>query len=138
MKRLGVLVTVALLILIFTQASIAASPGMGARAMGMGGAFTAVADDGTAAYWNPAGITQFRFGVTPTFGGVGDWQGITDLLQKVEKFEGIKNYDDLGALGISEANLALNAGVGLNFSGFALNVFGDADFSTSGLHRLWP
>ena len=30
--------------------------GVGARALGMGGAFVAVADDGTAAYWNPAGL----------------------------------------------------------------------------------
>lgn len=32
--------------------------GSGARAMGMGGAFIAVADDATAASWNPAGLTQ--------------------------------------------------------------------------------
>ena len=32
--------------------------GVGARAMGMGGAFTAVADDVSAAYWNPAGLVQ--------------------------------------------------------------------------------
>jgi long-subunit fatty acid transport protein len=31
-------------------------PGSGARALGMGGAFVAVADDGTAASWNPAGL----------------------------------------------------------------------------------
>ena len=31
-------------------------PGIGTRAEGMGGAFVAVADDATAAYWNPAGI----------------------------------------------------------------------------------
>ncbi len=30
--------------------------GAGARALGMGGAFVAVADDATAAYWNPAGM----------------------------------------------------------------------------------
>ena len=30
--------------------------GVGTRAEGMGGAFVAVADDATAAYWNPAGI----------------------------------------------------------------------------------
>lgn len=30
--------------------------GLGARAMGMGGAFVSVADDGTAPYWNPAGM----------------------------------------------------------------------------------
>lgn len=34
--------------------------GAGARALGMGGAFTAVADDATAAYWNPAGLTQIE------------------------------------------------------------------------------
>jgi hypothetical protein len=32
--------------------------GIGPRAMGMGGAFTAVADDASAAYWNPAGLSQ--------------------------------------------------------------------------------
>jgi len=32
--------------------------GSGARAVGMGGAFIAVADDATAASWNPAGLTQ--------------------------------------------------------------------------------
>jgi hypothetical protein len=32
--------------------------GVGARALAMGGAFVAVADDATAAYWNPAGLAQ--------------------------------------------------------------------------------
>ncbi len=32
----------------------------GVRAMGMGGAFTAVADDPTAVYWNPAGLFLLR------------------------------------------------------------------------------
>jgi len=32
--------------------------GIGARAVGMGGAYTSVADDGTALHWNPAGLTQ--------------------------------------------------------------------------------
>ncbi len=30
--------------------------GMGSRALGMGGAYTGVADDGSAPYWNPAGL----------------------------------------------------------------------------------
>lgn len=32
--------------------------GHGAKALGMGGAFTALADDGTGALWNPAGLTK--------------------------------------------------------------------------------
>ena len=34
--------------------------GSGARAMGMGGAFIAIADDATAASWNPAGLVQLK------------------------------------------------------------------------------
>src|SRR5512137_1341037 len=36
------------------------SLGSGARAMGMGGAFLARADDATAASWNPAGLSYLR------------------------------------------------------------------------------
>ena len=36
--------------------------GMGGRALGMGGAFTAVADDATALYWNPAGLVWRKGG----------------------------------------------------------------------------
>jgi hypothetical protein len=34
--------------------------GVGARALGMGGAFVSLADDASAAYWNPAGLVQLR------------------------------------------------------------------------------
>ncbi|HJP29836.1 MAG: outer membrane protein transport protein [Candidatus Latescibacteria bacterium] len=34
--------------------------GLGVRAMGMGGAYTGVADDFTAVFWNPAGLAQMR------------------------------------------------------------------------------
>ncbi|MGB9594891.1 MAG: UPF0164 family protein, partial [Candidatus Poribacteria bacterium] len=49
------------------------SIGTGARALGMGGSFVAVADDGTSAYWNPAGLgglnqTELIFMHTSMFG----------------------------------------------------------------------
>lgn len=48
---------------LFQQVGVASSPnpvGSGARAMGMGGAFIGVADDATAASWNPAGLIQLE------------------------------------------------------------------------------
>ncbi|MEW5766823.1 MAG: PorV/PorQ family protein [bacterium] len=41
-----------------TTASAFLNIGQGGRASGMGGAFVSVADDPTAPYWNPAGISQ--------------------------------------------------------------------------------
>jgi len=44
--------------------------GWGARALGMGGAFTGIADDGLATYYNPAGLSRiynFEFLVSNSF-----------------------------------------------------------------------
>ncbi|HUT63181.1 MAG TPA: outer membrane protein transport protein [Anaerolineae bacterium] len=53
--------------LLFTVGSVYAQEmvvgneaGIGSRAMGMGGAYTAVADDFSALYYNPAGLSQIR------------------------------------------------------------------------------
>jgi hypothetical protein len=50
--------------------------GVGARAMGLGGAYTALAQDVTALYWNPAGISFIQgasahVSVADLFGGLG-------------------------------------------------------------------
>ena len=48
----------------FQPPTIFAAPlptGSGARALGVAGAFTAVADDATAASWNPAGLVQLEY-----------------------------------------------------------------------------
>ncbi len=42
------------------QAGAYLKMGVGARAIGMGSAFTAVANDSTAAFWNPAGLAQLK------------------------------------------------------------------------------
>lgn len=36
--------------------------GTGARAIGLGGAFVSIADDASAVFWNPAGLTQIKRG----------------------------------------------------------------------------
>ncbi len=75
--------------------------GTSSRAEGMGGAFTAVANDVDANYWNPAGLTQLRRSTL----------GFTHL----EWFEGIRyetltyadKYDYIGAVGVSLGYLYL-------------------------------
>ena len=42
------------------EMAIGSFSGTGARAMGMGGAYLAIAEDFTATYWNPAGLAQIR------------------------------------------------------------------------------
>src|SRR5512142_139720 len=62
MKRLRSLLAAAALLLLASPAGATKYAGefmkipVGARAVGMGGAFTAVCDDATAPYWNPAGM----------------------------------------------------------------------------------
>src|SRR3972149_5404206 len=56
---------------------------LGARAIGMGGAFVAVADDATAPYWNPAGMVYLPYREV--------------LPQHSEKFGSLVNHDYLGA-----------------------------------------
>lgn len=56
-------VSVTLAQIIIPEVSIRSTPnplGSGARALGMGNAFIAVADDATAASWNPGGLTQLE------------------------------------------------------------------------------
>jgi len=49
--------------------------GSGARALGMGGAFIAVADDATAASWNPGGLTQLE---RPEVSAVYNWKWLSE------------------------------------------------------------
>ncbi|MDZ7269980.1 MAG: PorV/PorQ family protein [candidate division KSB1 bacterium] len=59
------------------------SVGVGARALGMGGAHVAVAKDVTAGYWNPAGLAWVTF---PQLAAM-----------HAERFAGVVNYDYVGA-----------------------------------------
>lgn len=57
--------------------------GVNARALSMSNAFTSVADDVTAGYWNPAGLSNLSY----------DYEG---SLMHAQYFAGIANYDYLG------------------------------------------
>jgi long-subunit fatty acid transport protein len=56
--RLLILLVIAIASVGAQERSIGHFAGVGARAMGMGGAYVGVADDFTAVFWNPAGLVQ--------------------------------------------------------------------------------
>ncbi|MFH1138266.1 MAG: outer membrane protein transport protein [Pseudomonadota bacterium] len=85
---------------------IPASPnpvGSGARSLGMGGAFIGVADDATAASWNPGGLIQLE---KPEFSVVGAW------FKRDEKIKFGTNPEASGLQSVNKASL--------NYFSFAL------------------
>lgn len=70
--------------------------GVGGRALGMGGAYTALASDATAGYWNPAGVVCAG---VPTISAMHD-----------ERYAGLVNYDFIGAA----IPYSSQAGIGLS------------------------
>ncbi len=78
------------------------SLGVGGRALGMGGAFVALANDVTAGYWNPAGLSHIYY---PQF-----------TLMHDEQFGSLVNYD-YGAVAIP-----FGASTSLGFSVIRLGV----------------
>lgn len=104
---------------------------VGARPMGMGGAFAAVADDSTAVYWNPAGLVQLP------------GRQITTMY--ANKF-GIKGYNFMLLNGGFPLGEAAALGVGVIQEGVPLeeenggaivaNNFGERTVSLSGATRF--
>lgn len=86
----------------------ASAPGLGARAVGMGGAYTAVADDGSAAYWNPAGISQVKVGLALNGGLEGGIKQLDALKERdPEVLDGTMGVK--GGASLVLGNLGLNA-----------------------------
>jgi len=90
----------ALLVLLFTASTSFAAgfrlPEAGAKAMGMGFAFTAQADDPSAIYFNPAGLTQLQgtnlmLGVTYVRENGGEFTGTTPVDDFTTGFTTVKN-----------------------------------------------
>ncbi|PIP13827.1 MAG: hypothetical protein COX49_01065 [bacterium (Candidatus Stahlbacteria) CG23_combo_of_CG06-09_8_20_14_all_40_9] len=73
---------------------------VGARAIGMGGAFVAVADDATAIFWNPAGLS--RLGRNEMIFNHTKW--LADI--NFDFFGGILSVGNYGIVGISMTSLS--------------------------------
>jgi len=89
------------------------SLGVGGRALGMGGAFVALANDVTAGYWNPAGLSQINY---PQF-----------ALMHDEQFGSLVNYD-YGAVAIP-----FGSNTSLGFSVIRLGVDDIPDTRNAGV-----
>ena len=73
--------------------------GVGARALGMGGAFVSVADDASAAYWNPAGLVQLEHSEAMLM-GASQFGGVVD--QEMGSFVApLKTASSRAALGVT-------------------------------------
>lgn len=100
----------------------------GTKALGMGGAFTAVADDVTTTYWNPAGLTQSgSFGLKTSAGldeDILDVVGEEIVYSHVEDGEQQLDYLKLDDEKLGEHKGNLNFFSGLQLSRFALSFLG--------------
>jgi tetratricopeptide (TPR) repeat protein len=89
------------------------SRGFGARAMGMGGAFTALADDPTAVFWNPAGL-EFITQQNATFFHMSLIEGASyDFLGYVYPTYNLGTFGlGIGRIGVTDIQWKDNSGFG--------------------------
>ncbi len=114
------------------------SSGAGARALGMGGAFTAVAGDASALYWNPAGLAGIDIYKTHFTGMFTNMDhnrlmGFAGLYEKMENGAGsaglslyyfrVGEIEGRDAAGAATGEFEYNAGV---FSASYANVISDS------------
>ncbi|MFH0779062.1 MAG: PorV/PorQ family protein [Candidatus Eisenbacteria bacterium] len=109
--------------------------GVGSRALGMGGAFTAISDDATSLYWNPAGLCRLEqmsvtgFHSTLFEGSAFDFFSVCQPTVKFGSFgfafmrvgtDGIQAYDDrsrsLGDIGFSQSEMLFSYGCRIPFN----------------------
>jgi len=97
--------------------------GVGARALGMGGAFTAIADDATAAYWNPAGLTKIE-NIEATF-----MYAANMSVDRQLNYFAYAQWLGVGGLGVSWLNAGMmdmprrdGSGNFINYEGYADNA----------------
>ena len=88
------------------------SHGVGARALGMGSSFVSIADDATAAYWNPAGLVQiqrraFAMMYSDSF-GTGQGGFLSKGLVKYNFVSYTQGVEGIGNMGVSWIRLGVD------------------------------
>ena len=88
------------------------SHGVGARALGMGSSFVSIADDATAAYWNPAGLVQIQRHAFATMysDSFGTAQGgfLSKGLVEYNFASYVQRVEGIGSMGISWIRLGVD------------------------------
>ncbi len=89
------------------------SHGVGARALGMGSVFVSIADDATATYWNPAGLTRivqkhaFSAMYSDSF-GTGEGSFLNKGLVNYNFVNYVQQIENIGSVGISWIRLGVD------------------------------
>ncbi|MBM7623859.1 hypothetical protein [Sporohalobacter salinus] len=101
----------------------------GAKAYGMGGAFTAVADDSSAIYWNPAGLAQSGIFRTSISVGADPDNEFIDEAKDVIDAES-NQYDQLEALSnLDDTKMNMDVIGTTNIKNFGLGILANNEFT---------
>lgn len=139
-RKLSLLLFIIIFVLLFT-ATIQAQSFFNARAYGMGGAYTAIADDYSAFYYNPAGLAHAGFlGFGLGLSGGIRANNISDFIDSLmiiidSDQSWADRLDELGSVGV---NGQLGGMGGLRFGPFAAGVtfLGEGVIATEGIDEV--
>ncbi|MCK8823917.1 hypothetical protein [Fuchsiella alkaliacetigena] len=126
-SKIKVIVLVTLLVVCLASSSAFATARYGTRAYSMGGAFTAVADDASAIYWNPAGLAES--GLIGAEVSMGMELGERDFFSDARDIFDGSEEEQINALkDLDEAEIRLD-GMGVaSFKNFGIGILGNNHF----------